>query len=133
MVPPQVRVQMAHREYREIRELAVRRARGEHQALVIPRGHRALAEFQIHRVHRVVVVRRVLAERLARMVLPPFQIVRVLREQMLNRVPRGQAVLMVVAEHLHPQMQPRVQVASRVQVEATEVRGQAELRVLVVV
>ena len=76
-------------------------------------------------------VRRVLAERLARMVPPPFQIVRVLREQMLNRVPRGQAVLMALVELLLRLILLRVQVASRGRVEEMEVRGQAELRVLV--
>ena len=66
------------------------------------------------------------------MVPPPFQIVRVPREQMLNRVPRGQVVLMVVVELLPPQTEPRVQVASREQVAVMEVRGQVVLRVQVV-
>ena len=90
-------------------------------------------QFQIHRVHRVVVVRRVLAERLAQMVLPPFQIVRVLREQMLNRVHQGQVVQVALMVLLHPQIQPRVLRDYREQVEEMEVRGQVEQRALAVV
>ena len=78
-------------------------------------------------------VRRVLAERLAQMVLPPFQIVRVLREQMLNRVHQGQVVQVALMVLLHPQTQPRVLRDYREQVEEMEVRGQVELRALVVV
>ena len=89
--------------------------------------------FQIHRVHRVLVVQRGLAERLAQMVPPPFQIVRVLREQMLNRVHRGQVVQVALMVLLHPQTQPRVLRDYREQVEEMEVRGQVELRALVVV
>ena len=89
--------------------------------------------FQIHQVHRVVVVQRGLAERLAQMVPLPFQIAQVLREQMLNRAPLGQVVQVALMVLLHPQTQPRVLRDYREQVEEMEVRGQVEQRALAVV
>lgn len=78
-------------------------------------------------------VQRGLAERLAQMVPPPFQIVQVLREQMLNRAPLGQVEQVVLMVLLHPQTQPRVLRDYREQVEEMEVRGQVEQRALAVV
>ena len=98
MEPPQVRVQMVHRELRGHRGKVVRRAPREHRELVPPREVEALREQMVRRVLRV------LRERLVRRAQTEFRALVELVEaqvepqaQAVLPQPRGQVVLRVLA------------------------------------